>query len=139
MKNYSCFGLDFLGQCNYDPTNPTVYFSIGQLIPLLAIAIAVYQILSPIVKLRIVSNKLFQFHLRFSNLNNWMKKLSPPEAFKPLFVYLRIPTFQLRFFYYLTLISIFSLFFSSIIPSICEGVVNLDQARLISQSQQINS
>ena len=119
-ETYPCFGLDFLGQCNYDPTNPIVYFSIGQLIPLFIITIAVYQILNPILKLRTKSNKLFQFKLNFFLLNNWINKMQLPVPFQPFISFLRflVPSVKIKFFYYLVLISIFAIFFSSIVPSI---------------------
>ena len=63
MKTFPCFGLEFLGQCGYNPLNPTVYFSIGQLLSLIIIALAVYKILDPIIKLRIKANRLFKFKI----------------------------------------------------------------------------
>lgn len=61
MKTFPCLGFESLGQCQYNPCDPTVYFSIGQLITLVAIAIAFYQILNPIIKLRITSSRWFKF------------------------------------------------------------------------------
>ena len=63
MKTFPCFGLEFLGQCGYNPVNPTVYFSIGQLLSLIIITLAVYKILDPIIKLRIKANRLFKFKI----------------------------------------------------------------------------
>ncbi len=120
LKTYPCFGLEVLGQCSYDPTNPIVYFSIGQLIPLFIIAIAVYQILDPILKLRIKSNKIFQFTFNFSRLENWIHKLTLPEPFQPFTLFLKffVHSVKIKCFFYLVLISICTIFFSSIIPSI---------------------
>ena len=120
MKTYPCFGLESLGQCNYDPTNPTVYFSIGQLIPLFIVAITVYSLTDPIIKLRIRSNRLFRLKLNFRILRKWTHKIQFPDSFQPLALFVRnsIPSIELNPFYYLALLSIGSIFFSSIIPSI---------------------
>ena len=120
MKTYPCFGLESLGQCNYDPTNPTVYFSIGQLIPLFIVAITVYSLADPIIKLRIRSNRLFRLKLNFRILRKWTHKIQFPDSFQPLALFVRnsIPSIELNPFYYLALLSIGSVFFSSIIPSI---------------------
>ena len=120
MKTYPCFGLEFLGQCNYDPTDPIVYFSIGQLIPLFIIAIAVYQITDPIIKLRLRSNRLFRLKIHFHGLRNQIDKAQLPDSFQPLASFIKncIPSIELKPFYYFAFLSIFSVFFSNIIPSI---------------------
>lgn len=120
MKTYPCFGLEFLGQCNYDPTNPIVYFSIGQLISLFVIAITIYSIAGPIIQLRIRSNRLFRLKLNFRILRSWIHKIQFPDSFQPLALFLKncIPSIELNPFYYLILLSIGFIFFSSVIPSI---------------------
>ena len=119
MKTYPCFGLEFLGQCHYDPTNPIVYFSIGQLIPLLVVILAVYKLLDPILKLRIESNRLFQFELGGSRLQNWANTLKFPNRLQPLsFVIKYFFNIKMRPFYWLIFISICSVFVASIISSI---------------------
>ena len=122
MKTFPCFGLEFLGQCGYNPVNPTVYFSIGQLLSLLIITVAVYKILNPIIRLRIRANRLFKFKLDFFGLKNWISKWKFPSPFQPLAFFLKNAIVRIRIkfniFYYLIIISIISVFISSIIPSI---------------------
>ena len=109
---YPCFGLDFLGQCGYNPNNPVVYFSIGQLLVLFVIAIAIYQILNPIIKLRIKSSRWFQIKI-FSSLS----KVKLPYPFQWISIFLK-KHFPIKIIPALCFISIVSVFFSSIIPSI---------------------
>ena len=59
IVTHHCLGLEFLGKCSYDPNDPTVYFRMGQLLTLVAISLAVYKILTPIIKLRIEAGSLF--------------------------------------------------------------------------------
>ena len=115
MKTFPCFGLEFLGQCGYNPINPTVYFSIGQLLSLI-ITFAVYKILNPIIRLRIRANRLFKCKLNFFGLENWRF----PSPFKPLEFFLKNAIIRIEFniFYCLVIFSIFAVFFSSVIPSI---------------------
>ena len=120
MNTYPCFGLEFLGQCVYNPTNPTVYFSIGQLIPLIIIAITVYSMMNPIIKLRIRANRLFQYKPNFFSFKSWINKFQCPDPFQPLALGVKyfISSITLNLFYYLAILSILSVFFSAIIPSI---------------------
>ena len=120
MKTFPCFGLEILGQCGYNPLNPTIYFSIGQLLSLIIIAIAVYNISNPIIQLRIRSNRLFKFKPNVFGLRNWINKWEFPAPFQPLAFFFKNAVFRIEFniFYYLIIFSIFAVFFSSIIPSI---------------------
>ena len=103
-ESYPCLGLEFLGQCHYDPTNPIVYFSIGQLIPLFIIIIALYKLLSPITLLRIESRKWVFFpRLRLPHHFQWIEYLLKQRVY-PLFLSV--------------FLSICFVFLSNIIPSI---------------------
>ncbi|MBT3864791.1 hypothetical protein HOF67_02045 [Candidatus Peregrinibacteria bacterium] len=54
---YPCFGLEILGNCNYDPSNPPyILFSIGEAIAAFSLAVIVHQFLSPELKFRIKLN-----------------------------------------------------------------------------------
>ncbi len=54
MFNHSaCLGLSILGACSYNPSNPTVYFSLGEGISSLAILLLLKQFIGPMEKFRI--------------------------------------------------------------------------------------
>lgn len=55
----ACLGLEILGNCNYNPSDPPrVYFSIGQLISVIALALVFYQLIKPIIRFRIQVSKI---------------------------------------------------------------------------------
>lgn len=50
----TCLGLELLGRCNYDPSAPSQsYFTIGQLVSVIALLLAFSQLTKPIIKFRI--------------------------------------------------------------------------------------
>lgn len=51
--NGYCLGIEALGTCSYDPTHPIVYFSLGQLISVLALIATLSQLNKPIVQFRL--------------------------------------------------------------------------------------
>lgn len=53
-----CLGLEILGQCSYDPSNPKSYFTIGHLLSLIALLLAFSQLTKPIIKFRLMANNL---------------------------------------------------------------------------------
>lgn len=56
--NSACLGLEFLGSCSYDPADPgQSYFTIGQLVSVIALLLAFSQLTKPIIKFRIRANK----------------------------------------------------------------------------------
>jgi hypothetical protein len=59
---FVCLGLKILGACSYDAANPRVYFTLGDLLSVIALLLAISQLTSPIIKFRIrahnLSNKL---------------------------------------------------------------------------------
>lgn len=61
-NNFVCLGLEILGSCSYDASNPRVYFTLGDLLSVIAILLAISQLTSPIIRFRIrahnLSNKL---------------------------------------------------------------------------------
>ena len=55
----ACLGLELLGKCSYDPAAPNQsYFTIGQLISVIALLLAFSQLTKPIIKFRIRANKV---------------------------------------------------------------------------------
>ena len=120
METFPCLGLEILGQCQYNPRNPTVYFSIGQLLPLIAVFIAFYQILNPITKLRIESSNLFKYKPSIFGLRNWLLEYEFPSYFKLFGVICKNLISRVKFnvFKFLVVSSIIFIFISNIIPSI---------------------
>ncbi len=120
METFPCLGLEILGQCQYNPRNPTVYFSIGQLLPLIAVFIAFYQILNPITKLRIESSNLFKYKPSIFGLRNWLLEYEFPSYFKLFGVICKnlISRVEFNVLKILAILSIFFIFISTIIPSI---------------------
>lgn len=54
VEESACLGLEILGNCSYDPSNPErIYFSIGELIGVIALLMAFLQLSKPIIKFRI--------------------------------------------------------------------------------------
>ena len=54
VEESACLGLEILGNCSYDPSNPErIYFSIGELIGIIALLIAFLQLSKPIIRFRI--------------------------------------------------------------------------------------
>ena len=119
METFPCLGLEILGQCQYNPRNPTVYFSIGQLLPLLAVFIAFYQILNPITKLRIESSSLFKYKPSIFGLRNWLLKheFSPRFKWFGMICNSSISLIEFNVLKFLIILSIFFIFISNIIPS----------------------
>src|SRR5437879_6128070 len=61
---YPCFGLSWLGLCNYNPAAPSsLYFSLGEVIGALAFTLAVQQLLRPIYRFRLSARFLALPHL----------------------------------------------------------------------------
>lgn len=55
----ACLGLALLGKCSYDPAAPNQsYFTIGQLISVIALLLAFSQLTKPIIKFRLLANKV---------------------------------------------------------------------------------
>lgn len=55
----SCLGLKILGSCSYDPAAPSPsYFTIGQLISVIALVLAFSQLTKPIIKFRIRTHNI---------------------------------------------------------------------------------
>ena len=55
----ACLGLEVLGKCTYDPSNPErIYFSIGSLIAVVALFLAFSQLKKPIIKFRLRVGKV---------------------------------------------------------------------------------
>lgn len=49
----ACLGLHFLGACQYDPEKPTTYFTIGQLVSVVALLVTFLGLAKPIVLFRL--------------------------------------------------------------------------------------
>lgn len=59
MENdFACLGLKILGGCSYDAANPRVYFTLGDLLSVIALLLAISQLTSPIIEFRIRAHKL---------------------------------------------------------------------------------
>jgi hypothetical protein len=55
----TCFGITWLGLCNYNPAAPTsIYFSLGEAVGALAFTLAVQQLLRPIYRFRLAARRL---------------------------------------------------------------------------------
>ena len=54
----ACLGLKILGECSYDPSDPKSYFTIGHLLSVIALLLALSQLTRPIIKFRIWSHNL---------------------------------------------------------------------------------
>ena len=55
----ACLGLQFLGTCRYDPAAPDQsFFTIGQLISVIALLLAFSQLTKPIIRFRVSANKV---------------------------------------------------------------------------------
>lgn len=55
----ACLGLEFLGTCRYDPAAPDQsFFTIGQLISVIALLLAFSQLTKPIIKFRVRARKV---------------------------------------------------------------------------------
>jgi hypothetical protein len=64
VATFACFGISWLGQCNYNPAAPNVlYFSLGEVVSALAFTLAVQQLLKPIVVLRLNTRYLSLTHI----------------------------------------------------------------------------
>ena len=59
-----CLGISALGQCGYDPANPTIsYFSIGEVVAALSITLALPQFLKPVYQFRLRAQSLGLTHI----------------------------------------------------------------------------
>lgn len=59
MGDSSCLGVELLGTCSYDPAAPNQsYFTIGQLISVIALLLAFSQLTKPIIKFRLNASKV---------------------------------------------------------------------------------
>lgn len=56
--DFVCLGLKILGGCSYDAANPRVYFTLGDLLSVFALLLAIIQLSSPIIKFRIRAHNL---------------------------------------------------------------------------------
>lgn len=57
--NFTCLGLEILGHCNYDPGAPSQsYFTIGQLVSVIALLLAFSQLTKPIITFRLQASKV---------------------------------------------------------------------------------
>lgn len=55
----ACLGIEILGRCSYDPSAPSQsYFTIGQLVSVIALLLAFSQLTKPIIKFRIEAHKI---------------------------------------------------------------------------------
>jgi hypothetical protein len=60
----SCFGVSWLGLCQYNPASPTsIYFSLGEAVGALAFTLAVQQLLRPIYRLAVRGLKLSRLYM----------------------------------------------------------------------------
>lgn len=53
-----CLGIETLGHCSYDPENPNPYFTLGNLLSVLALLLAISQLSRPIIKFRLIAKNL---------------------------------------------------------------------------------
>jgi len=58
QSDFVCLGLEFLGECSYNPSDPISYFTLGNLVSVIAILLAISQLTKPIIEFRIRSNNL---------------------------------------------------------------------------------
>lgn len=63
--DFACLGLKILSGCTYDPANPRVYFTLGDLVSVIALLLAIIQFTSPIIKFRIKTRDLSDKILTF--------------------------------------------------------------------------
>ncbi len=57
-SDVACLGLNFLGECSYNPANPRNYFTLGHLLSVVALLLAISQLTRPIIQFRIRSHNL---------------------------------------------------------------------------------
>ena len=64
LPDIYCLGLKSLGACNYDLSNPSLsFFSVGQLVSVIALILTFSQIARPIIKLRRSTRSISQWFL----------------------------------------------------------------------------
>ena len=64
MSTFPCLGIAALGQCSYDPGNPTnLYFSIGEVVAALSITLIIPQFLKPIYRFRLRAQSVSYVHI----------------------------------------------------------------------------
>lgn len=64
MSMFSCLGLSFLGQCEYNPSDPAnLYFSIGEAVAALSITLVIPQFLKPIFIFRLKTQAIRLYHI----------------------------------------------------------------------------
>ena len=61
----ACLGLTILGECKYNPADPKSYFTLGHLLSVIALLLALSQLTSPIIKFRVRSHSI-SYKLLFS-------------------------------------------------------------------------
>lgn len=54
----TCLGLKILGECAYDPADPKSYFTLGHLLSVIALLLALSQLSGPIIKFRVRSHRI---------------------------------------------------------------------------------
>jgi len=57
-SDVACLGLKILGECSYNPADPKSYFTLGHLLSVIALLLALSQLTRPIIKFRIRSHNL---------------------------------------------------------------------------------
>lgn len=91
--DFVCLGLKILGGCSYDAANPRVYFTLGDLLSVFALLLAIIQLTSPIIKFRIrasnLKNKLLIFLLVTAVISVFLSTILPfiPGEALPLIGY----------------------------------------------------
>ena len=55
---YECLGISWLGMCSYDPSNPPVYFSLGDAVAAIAVTLALQSFMKPVYRLRLATRYL---------------------------------------------------------------------------------
>lgn len=91
--DFVCLGLKILGGCSYDAANPRVYFTLGDLLSVFALLLAIIQLSSPIIKFRIrasnLKNKLLIFLLATAVISVFLSTILPfiPGEALPLIGY----------------------------------------------------
>lgn len=91
--DFVCLGLKILGGCSYDAANPRVYFTLGDLLSVFALLLAIIQLTSPIIKFRIrarsLKNKLLTFLLVTAVISVFLSTILPfiPGEALPLIGY----------------------------------------------------
>lgn len=118
---FSCIGFSILGQCSYDPGNPShVYYSIGEAIAALIIILIIPQFMKPIYKFRLETQAIRLDYIYvlvfFSTLSIFISALLPNIDI-PRDIILSYPVFWELIGGFIYLISIFSLAYAFLKPA----------------------